>query len=183
MDINKTLSGVQQDIDDIQHWADSEYNKYFSQYFVGEVELYSKLKDKDHIITDDELEWILTSLPLELFSVSEQLSKLKTIQEVIKLHIKEVESKFINDPTNTDSVTKKKEDASLLTSADKLLVTVYSNIAERVSREVSFSRELIMSAKKIWDARRSAELSVPSVPAEPELPDYDVQAKTHEYIR
>lgn len=183
MNIQQTLQNIQPDIDDIQQWADGEYEKYFSKYFVGEVELYQKLQDKDHIITDDELEWILTALPLELFSVSEQLSKLKTIQEVIKLHIKEVESKYINDPTNEDSATKRKEDAAMLTAGDKLLVTVYSNIAERVGREISFSRELIMSAKKIWDARRSSEISVPTLDTEDELPDYDPGQKPQTYVK
>ena len=183
MDLTKALKGVSKDIDDVQKWADEEYNKYFASYFVGEVDLYKKLKDKDYIITDDELEWILTSLPLELFSVSEQLGKMKTAEEVIKLHIKEVESEFVKDPDNKDSVTKKKEDAAMITASDRLLVTVYSIISERVGREMSFSRELIMSAKKIWDARRSSEVSIPSVDtSNSELPDYDPAAKPKQYV-
>ena len=37
-----------------------------------------------------------------------------------------------------------------MTAEDKLLVTVYDSIIDRVARQMSFSKELIMSAKKIW---------------------------------
>lgn len=184
MDLDKALNGVSKDIDDVQQWAGEEYKKYFASYFVGEVDLYKKLKDKDYIVTDDELEWILTSLPLELFSVSEQLSKMKTAEEVIKLHIKEVESDYIKtNPDSVTSMTQRKENAAMLTASDRLLVTVYSIISERVGREMSFSRELIMSAKKIWDARRASEVSIPSVDTgKDELPDYDPTQKPQQYI-
>ena len=115
MNLDRALKGVSDDIQDVQKWADEEYNKYFASYFVGEVDLYKKLKDKDYIVTDDELEWILTSLPLELFSVSEQLSKMKTAEEVIKLHIKEVESAYVkDDPDGISSITQRKENAALM---------------------------------------------------------------------
>lgn len=176
MNLKEALSCVNSDISEVNEWAEDEYNKYFSQYFKGEVDLYNRMKSNSDPITDQELEWILTALPLELFSVSEQLSKLKTAQEVIKLHIKQVERDYIQDPSHTGSATQKKEDAAALTGEDKLLVTVYDSIIERVGRQMSFSKELIMSAKKIWDARRSdGVLTVSGVVADAEassLPEY-----------
>ena len=175
MNLQKTLSAVSTDINEVNEWAEGEYNKYFSQYFRGEVELYNRMKSNSDPVTDTELEWILTSLPLELFSVSEQLSKLKTAQEVIKLHIKQTERDYVNNPNSVGSQTQKKEDAAALTAEDKLLVTVYDSIIERVAREMSFSKELIMSAKKIWDARKAdGLLNLPEVVADKEatLPDY-----------
>lgn len=170
MDISKTLESVQKEIDDVQQWADEQYDLYFAKYFKGEVELYNKFQDKNHVVGDDELEWVLTALPLELFSVTEQLNKLKTAQEVIKLHIKETEMKYINDPSRSDeSMTKRKEDAATLTMADKLLVSIYNTIIERVERQMTFSKELIMSSKKIFDARRVDGNYIPSQ----DMQDYD----------
>ncbi len=174
MNLQKTLENVSKDINEVNEWAESEYNKYFADYFKGEVELYNRMKSSSDPVTDIELEWILTTVPLELFSVSEQLSKMKTAQEVIRIHIKEVERKYISDSNNPGSATQKKEEAALLTSEDKLLVSVYDSITERVARQVSFSKELIMSAKKIWDARRSDGLLSPEVTNRTSgLPDYN----------
>ena len=172
MNLEKRLKSVSAEIAEVTDWAEHEYNKYFSKYFKGESELYNRLSSADNPITDVELEWILTSLPLELFSVTEQLSKLRTAQEVIKLHIKQVERKYIS--TTEGSLTQKKEDAAALTEEDKLLVTVYDSIIERVSREMAFSKELIMSAKKIWDARRNdGTLNPDVVHNNGTLPEYE----------
>lgn len=174
MNLQKTLQNVSSDIAEVNEWAEEEYNKYFSEYFKGEVELYNKLKSAKSQISDDELEWVLTDLPMELFSVSEQLSKLKTSQEVIKLHIKQVERDYVKSHTE-GSETKRKEEAAALTAEDRLLVTVYDSIIERVTREMSFSKELIMSAKKIWDARRADGIPLPEVTVSTSsLPEYTV---------
>lgn len=172
MNLQKTLEAISADIDEVNEWAENEYNKYFLQYFKGESELYNRMKSNSDPILDTELEWILTSLPLELFSVTEQLSKLRTAQEVIKLHIKQTERNYIQDPNSPGSQTQKKEDASALTAEDKLLVTVYDSIIERVTREMTFSKELIMSAKKIWDARRNDGTLNPDVINRTNLPEY-----------
>lgn len=172
MNLQKTLQNVSKDIDEVNEWAESEYNKYFSEYFKGEVELYNKLKTSKSQITDEELEWILTDLPMELFSVAEQLSKLKTTQEVIKLSIKQREREYIKAAEGSE--TKKKEEASALTAEDRLLVGVYDSIADRVSRQMTFSKELIMSAKKIWDARRADGIPLPEIATSTNtLPEYD----------
>ena len=161
----------------INQWAEEEYNKYFAKFFKGEVDLYNKMRTVKSQITDEELEWVLSYLPMELFAVSEQLSKMKTAQEVIKLHIKEVERDYIKSHTE-GSETKRKEEASALVADDKLLVTVYDSIAERVSRQMTFSKELIMSAKKIWDARKADGTLMPEVnnTKEATLPDYDMSS-------
>ena len=182
MDISKTLEKLLPEISEVEKWVEAEYQHYFSAYYKGEAELYAKLKSQETssssvpIITDAELEWILTSLPLELFSVAEQLNKLKTKQEVIKLHVKEVEDDYIADPSLSGlSLSARKEKAASDTKEDKFLISVYSTLAERVEREISFSRELIMSAKKIWDSRRSSEPAVPVVSSPSDLPEYNVQ--------
>lgn len=175
MNLEKSLNKFESDIDEVNEWSENEYNKYFSEYFKGEVDLYNKLKQPSRSqITDTELEWILTDLPMELFAVTEQLSKLKTAQEVIKLSIKQTEREYVKSHTE-GSETKRKEEAAALTAQDKLLVTVYDQIYERVSRQMTFSKELIMSAKKIWDARRSDGIPLPEIVTNlSDLPDYPV---------
>lgn len=172
MNLSERLKAIQSEVDEINDWANSEYDKYFAPYFKEEKKLYDRIKSKDDPITDSELEWILTDLPLELFSVSEQLGKLKISQEVIRIHIKQVEREYI--ATAEGSATQKKEDASALTAEDKLLVDVYDTIIERVNKQMTFSKELIMSAKKIWDARRADGIPLPDVvPNQDALPEYD----------
>lgn len=172
MNLQKTLDKLSTNINEVNEWAEEEYNKYFSEYFKGEVDLYNKMKTSKSQITDEELEWVLTDLPMELFAVTEQLSKLKTAQEVIKLGIKQQEREYIK-LSSEKSETKRKEEAAALTAEDRLLVTVYDQIADRVSRQMTFSKELIMSAKKIWDARRSDGIPLPEVTMNPDrLPEY-----------
>lgn len=174
MNLQKTLEKVSSDIDEVNEWAEEEYAKYFSEYFKGELDLYNKLKTSKNQISDQELEWILTDLPMELFAVTEQLSKLKTAQEVIKLSIKEREREYVKSHTE-GSETKRKEEAAALTAEDRLLVTIYDQISDRVSRQMTFSKELIMSAKKIWDARRADRIPLPDMDTgfeTSDLPEY-----------
>lgn len=175
IDLSNVLGEMQEDIDSVKTWTTELYDKYFSQYFEYQRELYDRLESKEHPVTDEELEWILTSLPLELFSVSEQLSQFQLSQEVIKLRVKQTEKDKIKLSTES-SETKRKEDASYQMLEHKLLLTVYDSVIDRVSREISFSRELIMSAKKIWDARRRTDGSNPVSETVPdndsELPEY-----------
>ena len=171
MNLTKTLENATSSINEVNEWAEGEYNKYFAQYFKGEVDLFNKMKDFKTHITDEELEWILTSLPLELFSVSEQLGKLKLAQEVIKLSIKQKERDYIASAEGSE--TKKKEEAQAITAEDRLLVNVYDTIYDRVSKQMTFSKELIMSAKKIWDARRNDGIPVRDIDVDAKkLPEY-----------
>lgn len=174
INLHDTLKKLSPDINEVNEWAEEQYDQYFSEYFKGEVELYNKMKSSkgNQQIGDEELEWILTDLPLELFSVTEQLSKLKTAQEVIKISIKKTEREYVKSHTE-GSETKRREEAAELTAEDRLLVSVYDSIAERVSRQMTFSKELIMSAKKIWDARRADGIPLPEMNIDPsKLPDY-----------
>lgn len=184
MGLQSTLDYIKSnsDIDEVEQWAENEYQNYFADYFKGEVQLYHNLKDDpDGLISDADLEWILTYVPLELFSVAEQLSKLKTRQEVIKLHIREKEDEMMSSLKESElSQTAKKEMVSKYTAPDKLLVDIYSSITDRVNREISFSRELIMSAKKIWDARRATEAPITGITKGiDDLPDYIPESKTY----
>lgn len=138
----------------LDEWSDEIYGSMFKPYFETQKELSGKLKDTFKPITDEDLEMILTDIPLKLFDVAESLNKFKLKIQVIKLNIKEKESQAAKN-SKENSEAKRKEEAYLAVLEDKLLLEAYESIVDRVDREISWSRELIMSAKKIWDGRKS----------------------------
>lgn len=150
------------DIDACTSWCDSTYEEMFGSYFEDQKVLFQRLQTDESPITDAELEQILMNVPLNLFTASEGLSKLKLAKDIIKLRSKD-----------QDSVTKEES---------QLLISMYDMLIVRVERELSYSREMVMSAKKLWDARRSTDKVNPV--SEPELPDYtDESFKTKSYIK
>lgn len=169
---------MEEDIKAVQDWSSELYDTYFSSYFQGQRELYKRFESSDKPITDEELEKVLIDVPLKLFTVAEALSQFRIGQEVTKLKAKQIERDTEMASTES-SETKRKAEASFATLEHKLLITVQSAVIEHVEREISFSRELIMGAKKIWDSRRAAEGSMPvnegAVEREPgyDLPDYN----------
>lgn len=162
MDILVAYESMKDDVEAVTDWSKQIYETRFSEYFKDQKTLYNKMGDNLHKITDDELECILTSIPLQLFTVAEHLSQLKLEQEVVKLKMKEKEHEIIASYENM-SESKKKEAASIELISDKLLILVISSVIARVDHEMSFSRELIMGAKKIWDSRKKDTLPVGEV--------------------
>ena len=68
---------------------------------------------------------------------------------------------------------------------DKILILAYDNLITRVEKEMSYSRELIMSAKKIYDVRRNTEQSNPVSEVsskQNDLPDYYSSTSGKQYI-
>lgn len=179
--LDEVLDKYKQNADEVDKWAEAQYQVYFAEHFKKLNELYARLKSSNNPVTDEELEWILTWLPLELISVSEKLSKMKTIQEAIKTQLKQKETERVELLSNEMSATKAKEAVGVELADDKLLVSVYDIIYERVTRQNTFAKELIMSSKKIWDARRNAEQPMPSIPSEDpqELPEYNGKPSTY----
>lgn len=164
-DISRALETLKEDFDAADKLVEDIYNRYFLPYFQKEVEMHNRFKDVDVPINDTELSWIITALPLELFSAANALSQFKQHNEIVKLKIKQRKGKD-KDP-----------DPDGLSEEYKLMSIIYSSVISRVEQEMSFSKELIMGAKKVWDARRSGEQAPIGevVPApEPELPEYRV---------
>lgn len=183
IDIAKLYLEYAQDIDAVSRWSSEIYDNNFKEYFEIPHNLYKRLSCKTRPITDEELSQILIDCPLQLFTAAESLSQFKISQQVIKLKISEKRANHIKSSDET-TVTKKQESADMAVLEDKLLNTVYSAIIDRVEREISYSRELIMGAKKIWDSRRRTEESNP-VDEVSQLPEYDINAsrKGKQYIR
>lgn len=156
---------VSEDIDAASNWVSSVYNDIFAEYFDDVRDLSTRMKSKIHPISDQELETVLTILPLDLFEVASKLSDIKLNYEVIKLHNKKEHTEVVKKSTAT-TVTQRNAEADAAMSDNRVLELVYETLIERVEKEVSYSRELIMTAKKIWDGRRKAEQAVPISPVD-----------------
>ena len=182
--LKELYSQYSEDIDAVISWCDEIYQAKFASYFSKQRDLYHRLHSKQHPITDSELEQILTEIPLDLFSVSEVLSQFRISQEVVKLRTTQKKADIVNSSIES-TLTKRQEVASLSILEDKLLQTAYSTVIERVEHEMTFSRELIMGAKKIWDSRRQAEESNPVGEVVPgsDLPEYNRNTAGKTYIR
>lgn len=160
-------------------WCEEIYQNKFAIFFDKVRQLYQKFQDKSKPITDDELEEIMTSLPLELFSVSENLNNLRASCEVVKLKRKEKRSKsYMQSSARNDVGRSADADASVV--EDDILLLAFSTIIQRVENEISFCRELIMGAKKVYDRRKATESASPINPptgtaSKHDLPDYSAQ--------
>lgn len=183
--IKEVLTKYSEDIDAVQKFCDELYEENFSSNFQQVRELYKRMKSDIHPITDEELEYILTTFPLELFVTSERLNKIRLNCEVVKLKnketIEEIRDKALAEATDQGlNKTQTNEYVSHAVSRNMVeydvLFSAYSSVITRVENEQSFSKELIMGAKKIWDARRNTELSNPVGAVVPELPEYSITA-------
>ena len=159
-DISRALEALEEDFISADALVSEIYDKYFASYFKKEQELHIKFQDAESQITDKELEWIITSLPLDLFSVANALAQFKQHNEIVKLKIKQRK--------------KKDGDDDGLDEEFKLMTIIYTAVITRVEQEISFSKELIMGAKKVWDARRKTEQANPISEVNTDLPDYNV---------
>ena len=156
------------------------YTKLFQDSLSDVPKMYEKLKRSQNsvAITDSELEWILTTLPLRLYDIAEAKSRLDLHVELLKLYIKETELSVLNNSEQANEQ-KRREEAYTAVHDAKQLVQVYTSVLERVESEISFSRELIMGAKKIWDSRRAEEQINPVGEVTSSLPEYEKVNKTY----
>ena len=181
--LDKVISEYSDDMHTVQNFCDSIYRDNFEDNFKEVRSLYKRMKSNVHPITDAELEYILTTFPMELFSVAERLNRLRLNCEVVKLKNKETVEKLRSDAISFASEqnmnkTQANEYVSRVISKEmveyEILHSAYTSVITRVENEQTFSKELIMGAKKVWDSRRNSELSNPVGMVVPEnLPTYN----------
>lgn len=153
-----------EDIDGAIHWCYLRYMKDFSETFAHVRELYQNMEDSTKL-TDSDIEWVITQLPLELFSVSENLNNLKLGCEIIKLKNKDLKLNFTKDifkqfEDNTGSVLSKEEVNAAVAQQMieyEIILKVHTSTVLMVENQISFCREFIRGCKKIWDGRRQTE--------------------------
>lgn len=183
--IDETLAMYKEDMESVESWCNDLYQDKFASVFEEIRGLYEQLADKRDKISDDALESILTDTPLGLFTISERLNALRTNREVGKLKMREKESDVRRecirrlDEQGKDAGFSRSDVSAIVKDAiinDQIVIVALDGVINRVENEISFSRELIMSAKKIWDRRKNTENVNPIGPVAPEyqeLPDYD----------
>lgn len=163
--LDRTQSELFDVVGDVRQWCEDQYNSLFAKYFEGVPKLYSDVTTQERKLSDSEVEWVLTSVPLQLIAVSEELSQYKLNAECLKLYIKKKESEFVSESLEK-TITAKREEASLKVMDYQLLLKAYSSVISRVENEVNFARELVMSAKKIWDSRKKVYEANPIAPTD-----------------
>lgn len=151
-------------LDDVKSWCSTQYRSIFGEIFDKIENIRSRMESQNRPITDTELEWVLVSLPLDLFYISERLNSFKLEYEVIKLskpsQKHKIEKQLIEEYEQSDmklTSTKLKDLIDVELSGHSMICTAYSSVISRVESEISFSRELIMGCKKLWDSRRRTE--------------------------
>lgn len=165
----------QKDIDAVIDYENGIYNHLFADEFSEILKLSDAIKQSGYRSPSDEvLEVILIDVPLKLFDVAERLNQLELTLQVLKLELKEkkVQLKHCNDVQNLKS-TEISDYITSKTIEDELMICVYTKLIERVNSQVSYSKELIMSAKKLWDRRKAAESVMPVSPVDPASAPYD----------
>lgn len=173
MDLSKLEESYKDDLKSIDNWCEELYDKEFSKYFKDVRKLKNSMENGR--MSDNDLEIALTSIPLDLFEVHEKINHITAYIKFIEFNIKQKRHDAIKLSSAT-SKTAKQEDAEFETLEDELLKKCYLTVIERVESEVSYTREFIMGAKKVWSARREQEETEKSVEPTPnkdlELPEY-----------
>ena len=144
---------------DAVEWMAKQYDENFGQWFASIRKFHLSISNVKRPITDEELSDILMNVPLDMIECSESLNSVKLQKSLLKLSIKK----------------KKSEDEDYDPYGDEVMLSVLDCLISRVDKEMSFARELIMSAKKIWDGRRLTEGLNPTdaTTSVDDLPDYD----------
>lgn len=150
----------QEEINGVTEWIQHEYDARFASYFKDVRNMFKRLQSETKPITDDELNWIMINLPMILFDVSEKVSELQVALEIVRLRCKEQETELIQ-ASKAKTITQKKAEAALQLAEPNAIQAVYQAVIDRVTREITFSKELIMGAKKVWDRRKNTEQSMP----------------------
>lgn len=132
---------------DTASWCNEQYDSIFSQYFKGIPKLYEKVTASNEKLTDDDLEFILTSAPLSIIAASEQLSQYKLNNECLKLYIKKMESEYITS-CEASTVAEKREKASLHVMDYRLLSKAYEAVISRVDNQVNLRVSLLCPLKR-----------------------------------
>lgn len=176
-----------EDLTAVESYIQNLYSEHFESHFSKVRDVYDRMKSEVSPISDSELEYILTVLPMELFFCAESINAIRLNKEVIKLKNKETQAELKKVHTSQLTAELDKSGSKMSTSAFndevknrvsasmveyELFQTIYDSLISRVESEMSFARELIMGAKKVWDSRRNSENSNPVAPVDSSRPTY-----------
>ena len=152
-------------------WMSNQYENNFGKWFSSIRRFHTSISNVKRPITDEELSDILMNVPLDMIECSESLNSVKLQRSLLKLSIKK----------------KKSSNEEYDPFEDEVILSILDCLISRVDKEMSFARELIMSAKKIWDGRRLTEGLNPTdaTTSVDDLPDYDeaIGKQKNRYIK
>lgn len=173
--LNETISA---ESEEMRSFSKELYDVNFKKYFqlMQEFHIYEETADTVKLSSED-LERVLTELPMDLFYASENINKLRLELEVLKLKLKRLRREVSSYPDSVELFTIGPDnDISLEDQlfGVEILVKIYESVISRAENERSACKEFIMGAKKLWDSRKSAEQSNPVKEVVPDeyLPDY-----------
>lgn len=176
MNFNSEIQeAYEKDIDAVLEYQDEIYMNMFATEFSEVQNLSDMIKKSGYKSPSDEiLEIILMDVPLKLFDIAEKVNQLELTLQVLKLKLKEKKIDLKHDPEvrNLNS-TQLAEFVSVNTIEDELMISIYSKLIDKVNCQISYSKELIMSAKKLWDRRKDAESAMPVAPVDPAAVPYN----------
>ena len=182
MNIDDLLNEHYNELPDIHIWIENRYNEIFGEAFTKMREAHKHMKSELRPISDSELEWALTELPMELFDVAESLNKLRLDYEVVKLENKRKRREIISNVDKmqcTQPQTTRADYVAAYMAEYEIVACAYEALITRVENEISYSKEFIMGCKKVWDARRRGEQVNPISPV---IPDYKMPDESEEKI-
>ena len=89
MDIKELIHITMYGVEELDDWCEKIYQDNFGEYFKGVKKLRSQMELAErNPISDADLEMVLIDLPLELFSALEQVHRMRTHQELMKVNAK-----------------------------------------------------------------------------------------------
>ena len=171
-----------ENINPASKYADEVYDERFRKYFVLQKNLSYRFSSDSSQITDEELSTILIEIPLKLYDASEALNKLRLSVEVIKLRESELKKEFASQYDSNCGLSKS-DWLKSCTVDIQLMQGIYETVIKRVENQISYTKELIMGAKKIWDSRRESEKSMPVGEVVDTNADIDSLPEYHVYIK
>ena len=139
------------EFNDMKNWAEELYNSQFSCYFENQRNIQLRMDNSETAITNEELEIVLVDVPMALIEVAEKVNDYRLRIESIKLSIKSKQALELESSP----------EAKIKILEDKLLIAAYESVLSRVDKQISYSKELIMGCKKIWDGRQHQLNSMP----------------------
>lgn len=113
------------------------------------------LNDKDYEITNTELDDIIMTIPTLLYSVGVQQERLGIKQDVSESNRMLLYNKIYAETSGTASVKKSVADAELFN--ESLVIIVYKRAYDIIKSKISFSFEVLQSAKKVMTRRISEQ--------------------------
>ena len=170
----KFKAKYQTEIDEVIAWSDDIVSQCMGTTLTDIFKMHERMQST-HEITTNELEWILSDLPIQLIYISERLSKLQLSLEAIKLtksHNEMLCAKRLKSQKDIKrTATEIKQLVAEEFEDDNIGISVYETSICQIEKYISLSKELIMGAKKIWQKRINVEEANPIEPPK-DLPEY-----------